>query len=150
MLAFLIPELWASLSGEMDLPQLLYSAAFHDTCTMAPETHHERQQGLHGTCMYSRSPKSAWHSASLLHIIAILIAHTILGYAQTGAAVLYVDSWGRRPLLLGGVTGMVAALCGLGAASLLLQGAASTWTSVGALLLYVGAYQVEAPNCWNC
>ena len=58
-----------------------------------------------------------------------------------GAAVLYVDSIGRRPLLLGGVSGMVLALCGLGAANLLLQGGAATWTSVAALLVYVGAYQ---------
>lgn len=55
---------------------------------------------------------------------------------------LYVDRAGRRPLLLGGVTGMVVALCSLGAANLLLEGGAATWTSVVALLVYVGAYQV--------
>ena len=55
---------------------------------------------------------------------------------------LYVDSWGRRPLLLGGVAGMIIALCCLGGASLLLEGSVATWTSVVALLLYVGAYQV--------
>ena len=61
---------------------------------------------------------------------------------DAGAAVLYVDSVGRRPLLLGGVTGMVGALCALSAATLLFEGSTSTWISVGSLLLYVGAYQV--------
>eukprot|EP00884_Botryococcus_braunii_P016785 jgi/Botrbrau1/3790/Bobra.0183s0023.2 len=60
---------------------------------------------------------------------------------MTGIAVGTVDSWGRRPLLLGGVSGMVAALAALSAAQLILTGAASTWTSVIALLLYVGCYQ---------
>ena len=54
-----------------------------------------------------------------------------------------VDSVGRRPLLLGGVSGMVVALVGLGVASIQLQGSAAAWTSVAALLAYVGAYQVR-------
>ncbi len=54
-----------------------------------------------------------------------------------------VDSVGRRPLLLGGVSAMVAALLLLGAAELVLTGRAESYTSVAALLLYVGAYQVR-------
>ena len=53
-----------------------------------------------------------------------------------------VDSVGRRPLLLWGVSGMVAALLGLAASSLVLGGSLGTWASVIALLMYVGAYQV--------
>jgi hypothetical protein len=57
-------------------------------------------------------------------------------------AVASVDSVGRRPLLLWGVSGMTFALVCLGASSLILSGSVSTWASVIALLLYVGAYQV--------
>lgn len=60
-----------------------------------------------------------------------------------GVAVAKVDSLGRRPLLLGGVSAMVVALLVLGAAELLLSGRTESLTSVAALLLYVGAYQVS-------
>ncbi len=71
---------------------------------------------------------------------------------MTLVAVLKVDSWGRRPLLLYGVSGMVAALLALGVAQsgggAGLDGAAA-WTSVGALLLYVGCYQMSfGPISW--
>jgi hypothetical protein len=58
-------------------------------------------------------------------------------------AVLTVDSLGRRPLLLGGVFSMVIALLALGGSQIALSGGAETWTSVAALLLYVGAYQAR-------
>ena len=54
-----------------------------------------------------------------------------------------VDSVGRRPLLLGGVSAMVVSLLALGAAELALTGRVESYTSVAALLLYVGAYQVR-------
>ena len=56
---------------------------------------------------------------------------------------LTVDSVGRRPLLLGGVSAMVVALLALGGSQLVLSGGIATWTSVLALLFYVGAYQVS-------
>ena len=56
---------------------------------------------------------------------------------------LTVDTLGRRPLLLYGVTGMVISLVALSLASLQLSGTASAWTSVAALLVYVGTYQVR-------
>ena len=61
-----------------------------------------------------------------------------------------VDSVGRRPLLLGGVSAMVVALLALGAAELLLTGRVESYTSVAALLLYVGAYQARstAKGAW--
>lgn len=64
---------------------------------------------------------------------------------------LSVDSLGRRPLLLGGVGAMVGALLALGGSQLLLSGGTATWTSVIALLMYVGAYQASFahPNLEN-
>jgi len=58
-------------------------------------------------------------------------------------AVLTVDSLGRRPLLLGGVGAMVVALLALGGSQVALEGGLGTWTSVIALLMYVGAYQAS-------
>jgi hypothetical protein len=60
------------------------------------------------------------------------------------------SQWGRRPLLLAGVSGMVAALLALGSAQAGGGAAgAAAWVSVGALLLYVGCYQVSfGPISW--
>lgn len=72
--------------------------------------------------------------------------------AMTGVAVATVDSWGRRPLLLTGVAGIVVSLVALAAAS---SGAApvppevTAWVSVFALLAYVGAYSISfGPISW--
>ena len=72
--------------------------------------------------------------------------------AATGVAVATVDSWGRRPLLLWGVSALIAALLALGALAAgvvpLPEGAAG-WANLGALLLYVGAYQLSfGPVSW--
>ena len=53
-----------------------------------------------------------------------------------------MEDLGRRPLLLIGVSSMVVSLLALGGSQLVLTGQAETWTSVIALLLYVGSYQV--------
>ena len=64
----------------------------------------------------------------------------------TGAAVLTVDRAGRRPLLLGGVAGIVVALLALGGLQYLgAEAGPATLLSCLALLLYVGAYQVGQP-----
>ncbi len=60
-----------------------------------------------------------------------------------------VDSVGRRPLLLGGVAGILVALLALATAQLALGGSAATWTSVAALLLYVGCYQVSSLTAFH-
>ena len=57
-----------------------------------------------------------------------------------------MEDLGRRPLLLIGVSSMVVSLLALGGSQLVLTGQAETWTSVAALLLYVGAYQVCMPG----
>ncbi|XP_020585445.1 D-xylose-proton symporter-like 3, chloroplastic [Phalaenopsis equestris] len=66
---------------------------------------------------------------------------------MTGVAVLKVDDLGRRPLLIGGVSGIVLSLFLL-AAYYKFLGALSL-VAVGALLLYVGSYQVSfGPISW--
>lgn len=70
---------------------------------------------------------------------------------MTMVAVASVDSVGRRPLLLAGVSGMVVALLlltgaqgGVDAAAGAAGAAGSAaWISAAALLLYVGCYQVS-------
>lgn len=63
---------------------------------------------------------------------------------MTLVAVATVDKWGRRPLLLAGVSGMVVSLVVLAVAqsATAADGGVAATTSVIALLLYVGAYQV--------
>ncbi|WCJ27804.1 Major facilitator superfamily protein [Euphorbia peplus] len=66
---------------------------------------------------------------------------------MTGIAVLVVDRLGRRPLLLGGVSGMVVSLFLLGSYYLFLDDVAAV--AVVALLLYVGCYQLSfGPIGW--
>ncbi|KAK9732455.1 hypothetical protein RND81_04G001500 [Saponaria officinalis] len=65
----------------------------------------------------------------------------------TGIAVLIVDKLGRRPLLLGGVSGMVISLLLLGAYYTFLGDAPAV--AVIGLLLYVGCYQLSfGPIGW--
>jgi len=71
---------------------------------------------------------------------------------MTGVAVLTVDRVGRRPLLLGGVSALTAALLALAALSgdgALAQSDSAATASLACLLLYVGAYQVSfGPIAW--
>jgi len=67
----------------------------------------------------------------------------------TGVACAKVDSWGRRPLLLAGISGIVASLVVLSGSTQGLLGDSSALTSVGALLIYVGCYQLSfGPISW--
>lgn len=66
---------------------------------------------------------------------------------MTGVAVLVVDRLGRRPLLLGGVSGMVISLFLLGSYYTYLDDIPAV--AVVALLLYVGCYQLSfGPIGW--
>jgi len=71
---------------------------------------------------------------------------------MTGIAVATVDSWGRRPLLLYGVSGIVGALLLLGstqAGLVPIPDGAAAWANLMALLIYVGAYQLSfGPVSW--
>lgn len=77
--------------------------------------------------------------------VSILLG--LLKLIMTGAAVLVVDRLGRRPLLLGGVSGITLSLFLLGSYYLFLDNAPVV--AVTALLLYVGCYQVSfGPIGW--
>nr|XP_043630349.1 D-xylose-proton symporter-like 2 [Erigeron canadensis] len=66
---------------------------------------------------------------------------------MTGVAVLIVDKLGRRPLLLGGVSGMVVSLFLMGSFYTYLGNVPAV--AVAALLLYVGCYQISfGPIGW--
>ncbi|XP_052202278.1 D-xylose-proton symporter-like 3, chloroplastic [Diospyros lotus] len=66
---------------------------------------------------------------------------------MTGIAVLKVDDIGRRPLLIGGVSGLALSLFLLSAYYKILGGL--PFVAVAALLLYVGCYQISfGPISW--
>ncbi|KAF5735430.1 hypothetical protein HS088_TW15G00933 [Tripterygium wilfordii] len=77
--------------------------------------------------------------------VSILLG--LLKLIMTGIAVIVVDRLGRRPLLLGGVSGMVVSLFLLGSYYLFLDNLPVV--AVVALLLYVGCYQLSfGPIGW--
>ncbi|KAL2556521.1 D-xylose-proton symporter-like 2 [Forsythia ovata] len=77
--------------------------------------------------------------------VSILLG--FLKLVMTGVAVLVVDRLGRRPLLLGGVSGMVISLFLLGSYYTYLDDIPAV--AVVALLLYVGCYQLSfGPIGW--
>ncbi len=86
------------------------------------------------------------HQMWVMGIIPPSADSSTSGAALAGVAVATVDSVGRRPLLLVGVSGIVASLLVLGSvgAGLLPVGQdALAWTNLIALLAYVGCYQVS-------
>ncbi|WVZ61087.1 hypothetical protein U9M48_011012 [Paspalum notatum var. saurae] len=77
--------------------------------------------------------------------VSILIG--LFKFLMTGVAVLKVDDVGRRPLLIGGVGGIAMSLFLLAAYYKILNN--FPFVAVGALLLYVGSYQVSfGPISW--
>ncbi|RLN16647.1 D-xylose-proton symporter-like 3, chloroplastic [Panicum miliaceum] len=66
---------------------------------------------------------------------------------MTGVAVLKVDDLGRRPLLIGGVGGIALSLFLLAAYYKILNN--FPFVAVGALLLYVGAYQESTKSLYT-
>ncbi|CAN6981320.1 unnamed protein product [Brassica oleracea var. botrytis] len=77
--------------------------------------------------------------------ISILLG--LLKLAMTGVAVIVIDKLGRRPLLLGGVSGMVLSLFLLGSYYIFYNNVPAV--AVAALLLYVGCYQLSfGPISW--
>eukprot|EP00890_Picochlorum_soloecismus_P002939 jgi/Picsp_1/3646/NSC_06483-R1_d-xylose-proton symporter-like 2 len=71
---------------------------------------------------------------------------------STGLAVVTVDSWGRRPLLLAGVSGIVVSLVVLGSVQAQvfpIPAEYGAWANLVALLFYTGAYQASfGPISW--
>ncbi|CAN6817901.1 unnamed protein product [Brassica oleracea] len=77
--------------------------------------------------------------------ISILLG--ILKLVMTGVAIVVIDKLGRRPLLLGGVSGMVISLFLLGSYYIFYNNVPAV--AVAALLLYVGCYQLSfGPISW--
>ncbi|KAL6893792.1 hypothetical protein ACP4OV_007890 [Aristida adscensionis] len=77
--------------------------------------------------------------------VSILIG--LFKFIMTGVAVLKVDDVGRRPLLIGGVSGIALSLFLLAAYYKILSD--YPFVAVGALLLYVSSYQVSfGPISW--
>ncbi|KAI4330799.1 hypothetical protein MLD38_029048 [Melastoma candidum] len=101
-------------------------------------------------------PSVLYYAASILQSAGFSAASDatrvsiLLGFLKlimTGVAVLVVDRVGRRPLLLGGVSGMVVSLFLLGSYYLYLDDVPAI--AVVALLLYVGCYQLSfGPIGW--
>ncbi|KAG9454585.1 hypothetical protein H6P81_007489 [Aristolochia fimbriata] len=101
-------------------------------------------------------PSVLYYAASILQTAGFSAASdaarvsVIIGVFKllmTGIAVLKVDDLGRRPLLIGGVSGLVVALSLLTAYYKVFQG--FPIIAVVALLLYVGSYQISfGPISW--
>eukprot|EP00268_Persea_americana_P040738 TRINITY_DN4050_c0_g3_i1.p1 TRINITY_DN4050_c0_g3~~TRINITY_DN4050_c0_g3_i1.p1 ORF type:complete len:565 (+),score=118.14 TRINITY_DN4050_c0_g3_i1:178-1872(+) len=101
-------------------------------------------------------PSVLYYAASILQSAGFAAASdaarvsVIIGvfkFLMTGLAVLKVDDLGRRPLLIGGVSGIVVALSLLAAYYKFLGGLPIV--AVAALLLYVGSYQISfGPISW--
>ncbi|KAM7527745.1 hypothetical protein LguiB_031155 [Lonicera macranthoides] len=71
----------------------------------------------------------------------------VFKFLMTGIAVLKVDDLGRKPLLIGGVSGIALSLFLLSAYYKFLGG--YPFVAVAALLLYVGCYQISfGPISW--
>ncbi|XP_027354589.1 D-xylose-proton symporter-like 2 isoform X3 [Abrus precatorius] len=101
-------------------------------------------------------PSVLYYAASILQSAGFSVASDatrvsiLLGFFKlimTGVAVVVVDRLGRRPLLLGGVSGMVISLFLLGSYYIFLDNTAAV--AVVGLLLYVGCYQISfGPIGW--
>ncbi|KNA20180.1 hypothetical protein SOVF_054960 [Spinacia oleracea] len=77
--------------------------------------------------------------------VSVLIG--LFKFVMTGVAVLKVDDLGRKPLLIGGVSGIAVSLFLLAAYYKFLGGL--PFVAVAALLLYVGCYQISfGPISW--
>ena len=75
-------------------------------------------------------------------------------YCGAGVAVLTVDKFGRRPLLLIGVGGMFASSLLIGiACQVAYSSAAATYITIIMLFVFVGSYQVRPSKvqpCYSC
>ena len=68
------------------------------------------------------------------------------GTCRAGVAVVTVDKFGRRPLLLVGVGGMFGSTLLIGiACQVAYSSAAATYITIVMLFIFVGSYQVTSP-----
>ncbi|XP_024367113.1 D-xylose-proton symporter-like 3, chloroplastic [Physcomitrium patens] len=105
---------------------------------------------------FTGQPSVLYYAATILQTAGFSVASdatklaVLLGIFKlimTALAVLNVDKLGRRPLLLGGVTGITLSLVTLAAYFSFLKD--YPYLAVGSLLLYVGCYQISfGPISW--
>ncbi|KAG0557091.1 hypothetical protein KC19_11G101500 [Ceratodon purpureus] len=105
---------------------------------------------------FTGQPSVLYYAAPILQSAGFSVAadatqlSVLLGFFKlimTIVAVLNVDKLGRRPLLIGGATGLTISLAMLSIYFSLLKG--YPYLAVTALLLYVGCYQVSfGPISW--
>ncbi|XP_057970725.1 D-xylose-proton symporter-like 2 [Malania oleifera] len=147
-----IDEIMAELSYVGEEKEVSLGEMFHGKCLKALII----GTGLVLFQQITGQPSVLYYAASILQSagfsaasdatrVSILLG--LLKLIMTGTAVLVVDKFGRRPLLLGGVSGMGISLFLLGSYYLFLDDA--PYVAVVALLLYVGCYQLSfGPIGW--
>ncbi|KAK9272018.1 hypothetical protein L1049_002387 [Liquidambar formosana] len=147
-----VDEILAELAYVGDEKEATLGEMFHGKCLKALTI----GAGLVLFQQITGQPSVLYYAASILQSagfseasdatrVSILLG--LLKLIMTGVAVLVVDRLGRRPLLLGGVSGMVVSLLLLGSYYLFLDDAPAV--AVVALLLYVGCYQLSfGPIGW--
>lgn len=140
------------LSSSEETKEASFGEMFHGKCLKALTI----GGGLVLFQQITGQPSVLYYAASILESagfsgasdatrVSILVG--LLKLIMTAVAVLVVDKVGRRPLLLGGVSGIVISLFLLGSYYIYLGDAPAV--AVIALLLYVGCYQLSfGPIGW--
>ncbi|XP_075650728.1 D-xylose-proton symporter-like 2 isoform X1 [Castanea sativa] len=147
-----VDEILAELSYVGDEKEATLSEMFKGKCLKALTIGaglllFQQITGQPSVLYYSGSilQSAGFSAASDATRVSILLG--LLKLIMTGVVVLVVDKLGRRPLLLGGVSGMVISLFLLGSYYLFLDDVPVV--AVVALLLYVGCYQLSfGPIGW--
>jgi sugar porter (SP) family MFS transporter len=85
------------------------------------------------------------NTSSILATVVVGVVNVLL----TIVALFLIDRIGRRPLLLGGLVGMVLSLVGLGVAFLFPNLGALSWIALACLVVYVGSFAIGlGPVFW--
>ncbi|KAJ7949862.1 D-xylose-proton symporter-like 2 [Quillaja saponaria] len=147
-----VDEILAELSYVGEEKEVTLGEIFHGKCLKAlliggGLVLFQQITGQPSVLYYAASifQSAGFSAASDATRVSILLG--LLKLIMTGAAVLVIDRLGRRPLLLGGVSGMVISLFLLGSYYIFLDNAPVV--AVSALLFYVGCYQLSfGPIGW--
>jgi sugar porter (SP) family MFS transporter len=89
--------------------------------------------------------------ASEAAAISATIIVGVINVLFTIVSIWLLDKVGRRPLLLGGLSGMIISLAALGIAFkfTVVLGSAMKWVTVGSLLCYIASFAISlGPICW--
>ncbi|KAK7264016.1 hypothetical protein RJT34_31618 [Clitoria ternatea] len=147
-----VDEILAELSNVGEEKEVSFGEMFQGKCLKALWI----GAGLVLFQQITGQPSVLYYAPSILQSAGFSVASDatrvsiLLGFFKlimTGVAVVIVDRLGRRPLLLGGVSGMVISLFLLGSYYIFLNNASAV--AVVGLLLYVGCYQISfGPIGW--